>query len=193
LTVRWTPSVENLSVTKPSVAAVKPPKPGGSGWFESPVGRTNTGLDMPIPDRTPVRSAADLNLLSRDAEILANNMEKAGLGKKPDGYAAHHMVPRDLEKFPAAKNARKLLEDLGLDTNEAVNGVYLPQTKTAAAGTSAQYHPSTHTKQYFINVNKRLEFAAKEGGTTLEGQRQAVIEELADIRKQLENGTFPIR
>jgi hypothetical protein len=38
-----------------------------------------------------------------------------------------------------------------------------------------------------------LKKAAKEGGTTLEGQRQAVIEELADIRKQLENGTFPIR
>jgi hypothetical protein len=30
-------------------------------------------------------------------------------------------------------------------------------------------------------------------GPTLEGQRQAVIEELARIRRELENGTFPIR
>jgi hypothetical protein len=187
------PSVENLSVTKPSVAAVKPSKPGGSGQFESPVGRTNTGLDMPIPDRTPTPAASDLYLQSRHAEILANNMEKAGLGKKPEGYAAHHMVPRDLEKFPEAKNARNLLTELGLDTNDAANGVYLPQTKAAAAGTSAQYHPSTHTKQYFINVNKRLEKAVGEGGPTLEGQREAVIEELARIRRELENGTFPIR
>jgi hypothetical protein len=102
-------------------------------------------------------------------------------------------VPRDLKKFPAAKNARKLLEEIGLDTNEAFNGVYLPQTKAAAAATKAHYHPSVHTKQYFININKRLEFAVKKGGATLEGQRQEVIKELARIRRELENGTFPIR
>jgi hypothetical protein len=83
--------------------------------------------------------------------------------------------------------------EIGIDTNDAANGVYLPQTKAAAAGTSAQYHPSTHTKQYFINVQERLEFAAKKGGATLEGQRQEVINELAKIRRELENGTFPIR
>jgi methylaspartate ammonia-lyase len=82
--------------------------------------------------------------------------------------------------------------EIGIDTNEAVNGVHLPQTKAAAAGTKAHYHPSVHTKQYFININKRLEFAVKDGGPTLEGQRQAVIRELADIRRELENGTFPI-
>jgi predicted RNA-binding protein associated with RNAse of E/G family len=115
------------------------------------------------------------------------------LESRPDSYAPHHIVPRDLKKFPEANDARKLLEDLGLDTNEAANGVYLPQTKAAAAGTSAQYHQSIHTEQYFINVEDRLKKAAKEGGPTLEGQRQAVIEELARIRRELENGTFPIR
>jgi A nuclease family of the HNH/ENDO VII superfamily with conserved AHH len=163
------------------------------GLFESPVGRTNTGFDVPIPDRTAERAAAELYLQSRNAEILASNMEKAGLGKKPEGYATHHIVPRDLEKFPAAKNARKLLEEIGLDTNEAFNGVYLPQTKAAAGATKAQYHPSTHTKQYFINVKERLDKAVDRGGATIEGQRQEVIKELANIRQELENGTFPIR
>jgi hypothetical protein len=120
-------------------------------------------------------------------------MEKAGLGKKPEGYAAHHMVPRDLEKFPSAVEARRLLTKLGIDTNDAANGVYLPQTRATANLTRAQYHPSTHTKQYFINVEDRLKKAAKEGGSTFEGQRQAVIEELVKIRQELENGTFPIR
>jgi hypothetical protein len=102
-------------------------------------------------------------------------------------------VPRDLVKFESAVETRKLLTKLGIDTNEAFNGVYLPQTKTAAAGTKAHYHPSVHTKQYFINVKERLDDAVKKGGATLEGQRQEVIKELARIRRELENGTFPIR
>jgi hypothetical protein len=135
-------------------------------------------------------------LFCREASPAERNDRRACFSaaiKKPEGYATHHIVPRDLVKFKEAVKTRKLLDKLGIDTNDAANGVYLPQTKAAAAGTKAHYHPSVHTKQYFINVNKRLEKAAEEGGPTLEGQRQAVIEELAKIRRELENGTFPIR
>jgi hypothetical protein len=79
------------------------------------------------------------------------------------------MVPRDLVKFESVVDAKELLERLGIDTNDVTNGVYLPHTKTAAAGTSAQYHPAVHTEQYCINVKERLDNAVIKGGPTLEG------------------------
>jgi hypothetical protein len=65
----------------------------------------------------------------------------------------------------AAESARAILEKHGIDIDNAVNGAVLKR----------EVHQSTHTAQYYDDVNRTLDAADKLGG------RDAVIDALCSI------------
>ena len=115
------------------------------------------GLDTPNPKKG-------------NSSLLNKNMG----GQRPDGYAAHHIVAGDA---PGAEKAQKILEDFGIDINDASNGVYLP-TNDFSGGAN---HRTLHTNEYYDKVNTELGFAQS---------REEAIEILNDIAQRLANGTF---
>lgn len=98
-------------------------------------------------------------------------------GKQVPDYdnAAHHIVAGTSQN---AVEARKVLENCGIDINDAANGVFLPTVKDV---TDAAYHPSLHTDAYYRKVSEMLK------GVT---QKEDALDILADIADQLTNGTF---
>lgn len=113
----------------------------------------------------------------RPAEILAENLELAGM-PRPKGHEAHHMVAAGDER---ASEARLLLEEAGIDINSAANGIWLPRTSIDTAVEAAIRHPNIHTDSYYEEITRRLAAVAPE-------QRKDVLTRAA-IQMQL--GTFP--
>ncbi|MCK7473642.1 MAG: AHH domain-containing protein [Rhodopseudomonas palustris] len=74
---------------------------------------------------------------------LARNLLKSGLVRNAD-EVAHHLVAQ-FSKY--APKARAKLKDLGIDINDAANGVFLPK----------EYHQSMHTKKYYDRVEEASE------------------------------------
>jgi A nuclease family of the HNH/ENDO VII superfamily with conserved AHH len=109
---------------------------------------------------------------------LRRNMIKDGK-TIPEGHAAHHIVPKDDGRFHEAKEARRILEDFGIDLDSSANGVALPYKPGIGEG---EYHPSIHTGEYYKNVVTLLRRA-----TTKEG----VLKALKTVENGLRNGTFP--
>jgi A nuclease family of the HNH/ENDO VII superfamily with conserved AHH len=109
---------------------------------------------------------------------LRRNMRKDGK-TIPEGHAAHHIVPKEDGRFPEAKEARKILEDFGIDLDSSANGIALPYRPGIGEGT---YHPSIHNGEYYRNVVTLLRKAIT---------REHAIETLNTIEKGLRNGTFP--
>lgn len=59
---------------------------------------------------------------SKNAQELYKNMDYP---KRLEDYQAHHIVP-STSKRPAAIEARQILEEYGIDINQAENGVMIP-------------------------------------------------------------------
>lgn len=110
---------------------------------------------------------------------LKKNLADAGV-EKPSGYssAAHHIVPKGVKTNDDAAEARKIIEEWGIDVNNAANGVYLPTEKGINAGS---YHPSLHTKDYYKMVYDKVSAA---------GSRDKVLEVLEEIRRELQAGIY---
>jgi hypothetical protein len=111
-----------------------------------------------------------------DSKVLGDNLEAVGK-VRPDNSAAHHIVAGGSAK---AEDARKLLQDAGIDINEASNGVFLPKNSKYVID-GATSHANVHTKAYYDEIYNRLE-------RTNAGKRR---EELQRIATELQNGTFP--
>ncbi|EDM79606.1 Rhs family protein-like protein [Plesiocystis pacifica SIR-1] len=109
---------------------------------------------------------------------LGKNLIAAGF-TRPHGHAAHHIVAKAAK---SAKEARLRLERLGIDIDDAVNGVFLPQTKAAKATSQAAYHPKLHTEKYYMAVTKRLRRAKTSEQAT------KILNRIAD---DLSKGVFP--
>ena len=87
---------------------------------------------------------------------------------------------RTTVSLPEAKEARKILEDFGIDLDSSTNGVPLPYKPGIGEG---GYHPSIHNGEYYRNVVTLLRKA-----TT----RETCNQTLNTInQKGLRNGTFP--
>ena len=86
-----------------------------------------------------------------------------------EGEAAHHIVP---STHAHAKEARKILDDFGVDFNSHWNGAPL----------SKALHDPLHTKRYIDEVTKILRGAKSKKG---------VIERLAEIEELIKSGNFP--
>src|SRR5262249_24852934 len=82
---------------------------GEGGGVGGPPGGSGDG------DGTPTRNT------KKNAEILKRNMKAKGV-KFNKGDAAHHITP---STHPLAKAARQFLDDVGIDINQAENGVAL--------------------------------------------------------------------
>ena len=94
-------------------------------------------------------------------------------GKSPNpGDHAHHIVP---STHSGGRKARDILDDYGINFNDAENGVFL----------SPSLHHPLHTTKYMREVTKRIVNAAKSKS------RPKIIDTLKDIEKEILNGTFP--
>jgi len=95
---------------------------------------------------------------ARNAEILRRNM---GVGKTP-GLEAHHIVP-STDSYRAAKRAREILHQLGIDINAAENGVLLPEAIHTGLSRNQRYMDAvldalekSRTREHAINILRRI-------------------------------------
>ncbi len=110
---------------------------------------------------------------------LARAIEAATGVARPANHAAHHITATWAVR---AGPARKVLKKFGIDIDDAVNGVYLPQNALGRVGSTAAYHPKVHTKKYYRAVNDKLAVATS---------RSDAEEILSQLSAELQAGTFP--
>ena len=120
---------------------------------------------------------------SSDADKLRENMEAAGVRTPPYPNDAHHIVWSNSPNENMV-NARDHLAKLGIDHNDAVNGVFLPATKAVREGfgVRALAHKPTHTKAVAEAVWKKI------SATETKAAAEKVLREIgAGMRR----GTLP--
>jgi hypothetical protein len=181
------PPYNQPNVNSPNVLVNQPQEQNPNNILENPVQQQpfsniiitpqgeqiDTSTEFPIE---PPKTWEEYLLLKQNSQELADNMEQAGMGTKPQGYATHHLVPATDK---AAQDARNILTGYGIDINDAVNGVYLPTPKDITA-TQGIEHNGRHPKYYAQTVNDLIKSADKRGG------QQAVLNELNDIKDKLQ-------
>ena len=161
-----------------------------------PTGTPGYGLTMPDTSGTPPLQDTGINwrdllvppllrpfvglldnlTFKNASDILGNNLEAAGT-ERPEGSAAHHIVPYGDRR---AQSVRDQLDNLGIDINSADNGVFLPQVPGSTA--PGAYHPSLNSDAY--NKQLQLDFLGV-------NSRNEALDVLDKIRNQLLNGTYP--
>ena len=125
-----------------------------------------------------VQDISDFILLKKDSYVLGKNLEAAGYAR-PEDAAAHHMVASG-SRNASAEQSRALLDKFGIKVNDAVNGVFLPDSNDSSA--PGANHRQLHTKKYYDAVLDRLQQAQS---------KQDAIEVLNGIRDQLLRNRFP--
>lgn len=136
-----------------------------------------------------VRQMTRVGAADTSGRLLKVNLEAAGQAKPAQGYEAHHIVAiNDYRAGPA----RKMLEDYGIDINEASNGAWLASNPAAANAANLPVgtpHNRLHTNYYYQRVQQRLE-AAQASAIMLHGRdntliAQALKDELEKIQGDL--------
>lgn len=117
-------------------------------------------------------------MFKSDSQKLTDNIGAATGLSKPEGYASHHIVP--VRAGNDLKEVRNKLERYGLDINDAVNGVYLPDV--AGINSDAAYHRSLHNKYYFGQLQRDFQNVRS---------KDDAIDVLDRIRDRLLSGTYP--
>jgi RHS repeat-associated protein len=94
---------------------------------------------------------------SSDAAKLRKNMQAADIVEPGYDNSAHHIVMSNSIDSRMVK-LRTQMEHLGINKNDAVNGVYLPTSSKVKkdAGAVAHAHSKVHTETYMQNVYDRL-------------------------------------
>lgn len=101
------------------------------------------------------QEAVDLvTLNASNARKLAASLKKSGEPRPGDGCAAHHIIASDDNNDDAA-GAREILDHCKILINSAMNGVWLPQSRTDTE-CGGRYHRSLHTDEYYGYVYKAL-------------------------------------
>ncbi|MBK9266783.1 MAG: AHH domain-containing protein [Polyangiaceae bacterium] len=109
---------------------------------------------------------------------LRRALEKELKRKKAAGESTHHIVA--LEDEPA-REARTILDKFNIKIDEAVNGVFLPATKSSPNPTGAIVHATLRNGEYYDRVNRFLRKARSQAD---------LIKRLKRIRETLLDGTF---
>lgn len=138
----------------------------------------NTIIDFP---NQPIATWEDYLYAKKQSDILADNMEANGKGKRQPGYAAHHIVAWDDNRYVVCQELRDLLNNNSIDVNDFENGVYLP-TRKATKNSNEAYHPEIHTEKYYKNVYERLR--------RFDGDTQSMRDELKKIGNELKSNQF---
>jgi hypothetical protein len=84
--------------------------------------------------------------------------------------------------------ARALLDQVGIDIDDEVNGVFLPMYKRHTPHPDlpeAYAHLPVHTDIYYLNITDAL--------MSEQNDREGTEDVLRDIARQLTDGTFPLR
>lgn len=102
---------------------------------------------------------------------LGEALEAAGHVRPPNS-AAHHIVAGSARK---AAPARKALERLGIDINDASNGVFLPAKKSSPNPLGATVHSPLHGNAYYDMVNQRL------ANVTTRAEAEAALNDIRQI------------
>jgi hypothetical protein len=76
---------------------------------------------------------------------------------------------------------RDKFEQWGIGLNDAANGVWLPGS-TAPSDATGSYHERLHNSEYRDAISRAFEGIAT---------RQDALDKLAEIKQQLQAGTFP--
>lgn len=105
-------------------------------------------------------------------------MESANIDG-PDETATHHIVASTSAK---ASEGRAHLSSLGMDINDASNGVFLPSGSKSVNPNGASVHSRIHTDKYYKYVNSMI------GGARTIGEARDV---LGYIFRQLLDGRWP--
>jgi RHS repeat-associated protein len=111
-----------------------------------------------------------------DSKVLRENLKKAGVSVPKFPNAAHHIVP-GTQNQPDAIMARTHLANLGIESNDAANGVFLEYRKSKGATTigTGTIHNEVHTEVYFAKVRRRLQRA------TIQQEAKEVLQEIARL------------
>jgi hypothetical protein len=122
----------------------------------------------------------DLPLYAMDeaaspSAILRANMKAAGVRPPPFPNAAHHIVAVEAR---AAAPARAHLLGMGIDLNEASNGVFMRYTEKGIGPN----HLEIHTGAYYEEINARVL------ATQTAGEARSALQ---SIGNQISAGTFP--
>ncbi len=118
---------------------------------------------------------------SSDAAKLRQNMVSAGMSEPSFKNSAHHMVMSNStdSRMIALRNH---LQTHGVDINSHHNGVFLPSSSAAAAGTGLPSHSKIHTDAYKQAVHDRV---------MAQNSQSGVQQALAGIRQDILNNNFP--
>jgi RHS repeat-associated protein len=116
---------------------------------------------------------------STNAAKLAENMIDKGIAR-PAETAAHHIVASGAKAMAKARNY--MVKVLGMDINEAANGVFLPKNLAAANPGGAAVHSTVHTAEYYEKVSELIL------NSKTATQARAV---LRSVGRQLLEGKFP--
>ena len=166
-----------------------PPLPASHESSQPLPGYTPEGVQQPTVIGTPAAPQPtweDLVIEASNSEKLGQNMRDVGRtppldsdGNELPGYIPHHMLPS--EKWAELDPLRDRFAAWNIDLNSADNGVWLPgyRSPTDALGS---YHESLHNGDY------RDAFRDAFRGVTT---REEAVSVLADIRSQLQEGSFP--
>ena len=111
------------------------------------------------------------------AKKLGKNMEAANVAR-PANATPHHIAG---DTSAASLPGRDILAKHGIDADDAVNGVFLPNRNNVDPSVPGILHNGRHPDTYINAVNKRLATADARGG------KQAVLQELGAIRQTLSN------
>lgn len=130
-------------------------------------------------------AASTLNLgQPKDADVLRDNMNKVleYVGEKNEviersNSRAHHIVGDN----PSTIEAEQILTQYGIDINDPMNGVFLPNDVNSPL--KGVIHEGRHTNEYHDIVNQRLRMATS---------REDCLEILQSIKEDLVNGDLPL-
>lgn len=107
---------------------------------------------------------------------MARQSPRIPLTKAAVNLLRHREVSWDAA---GAQDSRTILQNAGIDINEAANGVFLPSNATKASLYSelGPNHKAIHTAQYYINLKNRL---ASVPQSQLRGELQKIGSEIID-------------
>ncbi len=134
--------------------------------------RGNGGSNLP-PNPEKGFFGTNAQNTGTNSDRLYKNM---GSPKRLDGYQAHHIVP-SFSGRPAAVKARQILEEFGVDINNAGNGVMIP----------GNVNGSLNKPAYEEAILDALEYEKQKGATQAD-----ILELLQDIGNQIKStGKYP--
>ncbi|BCX06080.1 MAG: hypothetical protein KatS3mg053_4018 [Candidatus Roseilinea sp.] len=125
-----------------------------------------------VATKGSVQLAEQVTYLQASARELRKNMEAEGV-RFGLFDSAHHIVPRNIS-YGRAAEARRILSDVGIGIDDAVNGVKLPWFRHQTMG--------LHTRRAVEAVWKRLNKA--------KGNKEEILQVLGELRDEIESGTF---